>query len=304
LKTKVISIVIILLSFGYYYFRDDSSPVIAPDLLLEEKEEQQDIAQQQIHKVQQHHHQVLKSVLTPATLKSDAYRPFVDTDASMSLYLQKNNILPKKGKKFLKEALHSLISCRQDYCGEEADHDGYFDPAQIVSELSIKKILEISLNNSDDLAPHEWIAEETLYDLVKSPNHKTRSLAIGHLLTRKPVNDKLKTLFKVAEDLSGYGPGDIIKSSIPYIDDENKQDLVNTLENITRESKPHAIIDSLKSLEGLKLTDKQIEQIALPLCGRFKDDPTEEMNWNAMNLYIEKLSKESHLSLTLDTICR
>jgi hypothetical protein len=297
---KLVLILIPLAIAGYFLFakNDQQSPVEEVDSQPEQQTEQ---IKDQLELVSGHTDKILKKVLPKETTQTVAYKKFVDANLALNLYL-KDDLSAKEGKEFLEQALTKILDCHSNFCGQKEDHEGYFDPAQTVSELSIQKVLEIAHLGHDELSPEEWINDETLLSLVESPNTKTRGLALKHLFSREPVQEKVNMVLSKARDLSGYELADLIKVTKDHLDESSLDALLANIEAINKEKDPHSIIESLKALKGISITASQWELIAEPLC-RFKGDKTEEMNWNAIELYMNSIASTSKLSSRLANFC-
>lgn len=236
---------------------------------------------------------ILDKSLTARARGTHFYKSFLDSDltqAQMRDLIEKN---PKDVKAFLENTFDSLKDCYHEGCGQEAEEeDGFFDPSLTVAQQSLKRLIKITRENNDLLGFEQWPNVESLLDLLDAENEGLRKEAFRSLLDFYGKEKAFSTILSNARSLNEDAAATSIEQLLPLINEENKQDFIDILATINKESNSATIIGILEKLENFQVTSDQLAQISDGLC-RFTNDKSEAQNVRAMNYYLGTMAEES-----------
>ncbi len=244
---------------------------------------------------------ILQKTIPSKVTKTKAYKNFVDSRITTDNFLQESRL--GQAKEVIRESFKSLKECYKDGCGQIADEDdGFYDPALTVAQQSLRRVLEITAKNPKEMGIKDWITEEDLIDLLGAENKHLRKAAFANLVHLKGQREAFSSILEQARDLEGDAAAETIKNLTELVSDENKQDLIDIISLINKESDSATIIGILENLTEFKVTLSQINQISEGLC-RFKENKTENHNIKAMNYYIKSMAKNSGINLDTTNYC-
>ncbi len=247
--------------------------------------------------------QVLSKVLKKAQLNSPAYKVFTNPSTTASFYLKDAGLSAKEGKEFLKEAFDSLKECAADGCGQVPDEDtGFYDAANTVAMISVKRILEAALLEPENLEAKEWLTQDDLIDLLNAPNSDVRKLSLKNLMKLHPSESTMEKVLDHGNKLSGYEAGDFVEGLIPYANEQNTDSLVDGIVEMMDSDDKLTAIDVLQRAEKLKVNSSQIERMAKTPCS-IKGMKNQEANFKAMNYSLKVMAQNSNIEFDLKNYC-
>ncbi len=244
---------------------------------------------------------ILQKALPAKVTKTQAYKNFVDTKVTTDQFLKSARV--GQAKEFVKESFKSLKDCYREGCGQVADEeDGFYDPALTVAQQSLKRILEITAKYPKELDLKNWISEDDLLDLLGAENEGLRKAAFDNLVTLNGATKSFQNVLDRTRDLEGDAAGEAVKNLLSIVNDDNKQELVDAIALINKEGDSATILGILENLEGLKVSQSQINQITEGLC-RFKGEKAQSHNVAAMNYYVKTMATNSGLEVDSTNYC-
>ncbi len=247
------------------------------------------------HQAESYREKILTKALPEKVTKTQAYKSFVDSKITTDQYLKTARV--GQAKEFVKESFKSLKDCYREGCGQMPDEDdGFFDPALTVAQQSLKRVLEITAKSPKELAIKEWISETDLLDLLGAENEGLRKAAFENLVALNGKSDAFKSVLDQARDLEGDSAGAAIKNLLSLVNEDNKQELVDAIALINKEGDSATVLGVLENLEGLTVSQSQINQITEGLC-RFKGQKSVAHNVKAMNYYVKTMASNSGIEL-------
>jgi len=292
---RVILIVLLLVTgiaaFVFVKMNDqgDSSP---RDLLSKSEDE--------ILKIPKTHvESTLSKVFSEETTKSKAFQNFVDPKIPTLFYLREGDLPKEEAKEFLASSYKTLTDCLETHCGQGPDADGFFDPAKTVAALSLKKILQISTNDPEFTGVADWLSKDSLLEILDHPNPDLRALSVTSLFQNYKSPQLFEEVLNASRDLEGYSAGTTIEQLKKYVNKDNKQAFLDTLENIAREKDGFTITEVIEKVEDMSLSQKEIQDLGTSLC-RFK---AEKENFNALAFSMKNVAKASRVQYNLKASC-
>lgn len=256
------------------------------------------------HMVDQKTNDVLEKVVPSSLKKSKAYEAFVDVNFKAPFYLREAELTAEEGREFVEKTFDSLKECYKEGCGQGPDEEGFYDPANTVAMVSMKRILEVALLDPTVLETQEWLEKEDLYELLDAANSQVRKLALQNLMSlHKNEPGVFGEVLKRSENLKGYSAADTIEQLIAYVGDQNKAEMVDTLAQIAKVQDGFTVTEVLERAEKMQVKPEDLETIGSELC-RFSKTKADQRNFKAMNYTIGNMAKKSGTSFNLATYCR
>ena len=212
-----------------------------------------------------------------------------------------NNLNASESRELLQKTFETLSSCYQTGCGQESDYDGFYDPSLTVATTTIKRVLEATAANFEKTQAKDWLTEEALTEFLTSDNRSLRKAALQNLMKLKG-DQAFEAILEKTRDLEGYGAGDAIEDLLTEINEENRGNLIDSIELLGKEKDSFTILEVLEKVAQVKVDLVQIKQIGQGLC-RFVEVPTEAMNVKAMNHYLSKWAENNGISFNLNSHC-
>jgi hypothetical protein len=247
---------------------------------------------------------VLSKVVPKDMQETKAYKAFVDSGFKAPFYLREAKLGAEEGREFLEKTFESLKNCYKEGCGQGPDEEGFYDPANTVAMVSMKRILEVALLDPQVLETNEWLQKDDLIDLLNAENSQVRKLALQNLMSlHKGEPGVFNEVLKQSENLKGYNAADTIEELLPYVNSDNQAQMVDSLAQIAKEKDGFTVTEVLERAENLRVTKPQIEEIGSELC-RFSKVKTESGNFKAMNYTLEVMAKKSKINFSLKSYCR
>lgn len=247
---------------------------------------------------------ILSKVIDKNTQNTTAYKAFVDSGFKAPFYLREAKIGAQEGREFLEKTFDSLKDCFKEGCGQGPDEEGFYDPANTVAMISMKRLLEVALLDPEVLETGEWLSKDDLLGLLDAENSQVRKLALQNLMgLHKNEAGVFNEVLKQSEGLSGYNAADTIEELLPYVGPENKAQMVDTLTQIAKEKDGFTVTEVLERAEKLEVDESQIKEIGSELC-RFSKRKTEKGNFKAMNYTMKIMAKNSGVNFSLESYCR
>ncbi|MBC98277.1 MAG: hypothetical protein CME63_11035 [Halobacteriovoraceae bacterium] len=244
---------------------------------------------------------ILEKALPKKATGSAAYRNFVDSAVTTDQYLEELRI--GQAKEFLKTSFKSLKDCYREGCGQLPDEDdGFYDPALSIAQQSLKRLLEITARHPKKLDLRNWMEESELLDLLGAENQGLRQAAFENLVNLKGTKEAFQDILEKTRELQGEAAGDALKNMLTFVNEDNKQDLIDSMALISKEGSSATVLGILENLSELKVSQSQINQITEGLC-RFKEKKSESHNVAAMSYYLKSMAANSGIELEAQNYC-
>ncbi len=298
MKKSLIPISLLAVGLVAYYFWGMKTPQNTPENTPEKM-----IPESAYSELNDTQTKVFSTVFDKETMKSQAFKVFSDPATSADFYLEGANLSAEAGKEFLKKAFKNLKDCAKEGCGQGPDDDGFYDPANTVAMISMKRILEAALIDPEGLEAKEWLQKEDLLDYLETPNQKVRQLALKNLLTLHQGEEIVSDIMNKGKELKGYQAADIVEALLPYANAGDTEGFVAGVIDIMSGKDALTITEVLEKSEGLKANIDQIEKIGSELCP-YKRESGQEANFKAMNYSMKVMAQNNQLSFSLDSYCR
>lgn len=281
---KTLAVVFLVIAFAYYLNSDDEiqqqeESVGTPDLPTVAKTHEN---------VNAHQVKVLTKTLPKQVVTSPHFK---------SLTSVKEEIISNQD--FLKTTFESLIQCYEEGCGEEADHQGYFNKSQTVAMLTINRVLRSGLQS--DTSP-QWLKEQDLLNLFSSENANTRKLSFEHLMRRGDKEVQINKILDHSENLDGYSAGDTFKQLVKHTDQSNTDLIIDAAIKIMNDPEKDDLAkdEVLEAFTKTKLTENQAKRIADANCAKLEDIN----NKDSANYLIGKIGESAGIQLKLEEHCK
>jgi hypothetical protein len=293
---KVLFTTLITASLVYLYVNKNSNH--------KDQEVSQDtssvISEEVVQRVDDHREKILRKALPTKLTKHKSFKPFL-AKQSNNPTTKKNSPSVKIDEAFLQGTFNTLMQCYKDGCGEEPDHDGYFNAGQTAAVLSLNQVLEDTLG-TDKKESSAWISEQELLELFSTPNKHTRDLAFKHMMNRGPKDQQLSKVMEGSEKLSGYSYSETVNNVIDYIDDSNKDEFIDSVVKSFAKIDDNAKIETLFALEEkkLKMNEDHLNDLMGSVCHHL-NDPN---NGKAYATIPNEIAKNSGSSTTIQERCK
>lgn len=244
---------------------------------------------------------ILQKALPSKVTKTKSYKNFMDSRMTADKFINASRV--GEVKEFVKTTFKSLKGCYKEGCGQLPDEDdGFYDPALTVAQQSLRRLLEITSKYPKELNLKEWVTEDDLTDLLNVENENLRKMALKNLMILEGNKKGFETVLNKTRDLDEDAVATAIKGLVEHVNEGNKQEFVDTLSLIVKEKDSGTILEMLRHLKGLSVSEDQISQISEGLC-RFKDQKGENQNLKAMNYYIKTMASKSGIRLNQGNYC-
>ena len=280
-------VLLLILITGLYFYNK-----IEGQLIQDEEQEQTSkdslLSPQVAHNVTSHQEKILRNVLKKEITKTQDFKDIVNKDKKS----------PVTNALFLKETLETLIDCYKEGCGEEPDHDGYYNEAQTVAAITINRILRDSLES--ETTP-EWLQENDLLELFSSKNENTRDLVFKHLMRKGDPQTQINKILDQTPQLDGDNVGDVFKNIVKNMNSDNEDIIVDAMIRILEDpNKDDLAKDSTReALIKSKVSELSVLKYADSSCSGLKD----VNNRNSTIYQVKTLAETNNMTLDLTQHC-
>lgn len=290
---KVLFILTLLIAGPILWWALFSSPT---------QEEASPIVPQEVtNKVTQTKEAILSQVIRTENQKGAAYQNFAALDFSADFYLQDPKVTAEQGRKFLEETYSDLKKCYRQGCGQGPDKDGFYDPALTVAMISMKRVLEVTLLEPEKLGAKDWLTMDELKDMLNVENEDVRKLAFKNLIGLHKDNPEVfQEILRESDQLEGEKAADLVGELMNYVDENNRDAFLSSLEMIAKEKDAYTANKVLRRTQEMSVDANQIKVIGQELC-RFKNDT---FNFNGLNYSLKNMAAKSDHQFSLKDYCR